>query len=245
MTLDLRFALGMPGLLLALTDCGGRGKASEPAPDGAVERDGALSSEAGAEAGADAGADGADADAEASAPVGPCSGTGTGAPPGVPPSHRTASDMCPPGLYGPSFPDAGPCSTDAECLKATHLAHVFCVHGACTQNQCYSDSDCAPGTACECGAQFAPGTYGANGCLPAQCRLDADCGPGRYCVASTSGYCAYLAGLYCTSPEDTCVDPQTDCPCPSDAGPPSTTHSVCEYLPTVGHFVCATATCNG
>jgi hypothetical protein len=73
-------------------------------------------------------------------------------------------------------------------------------------------------------------------CVPAACHTDADCGAGNYCVASR-GYCGGVVGYYCTSNRDTCVDPTKDC---AACGGNS-----CVYTPVVGHFACATNTCNG
>jgi hypothetical protein len=160
-----------------------------------------------------------------------CEGTGTG---GVPSEHRASAMACPRTTTPPPQSvdgGSGACSSDAECPAGEH-----CAEHQCGWDGCLVDSDCDAGNVCVCNGSTGGGLRSpGNVCVPATCTVDADCGSGRYCAPSR-GYCGTVEGFYCTSPKDTCVNPQTDCACGGNA---------CEYSPVVGHFVCAQTVCNG
>jgi hypothetical protein len=66
---------------------------------------------------------------------------------------------------------------------------------------------------------------------------DADCG-GRYCSPSM-GACGQqgLAGYYCHTPEDQCID-DVDCQSDGDA------ESYCAYIAIFARWMCAPAICD-
>lgn len=168
--------------------------------------------------------------------IGLCEGTPHGS---VPVEHRSTAMTCP---RSPDYdPDATPavtCTTDADCAADGSPAYDDkCVQGVCGADECLVDSDCPASQVCVCAADgFGGDGPRLNVCVPASCKVDSDCGAGRYCAPSRS-YCGSVDGYECTSPADTCVDPQTDC---STCG-----GNTCDYAPQVGHFVCATSVCNG
>jgi hypothetical protein len=93
------------------------------------------------------------------------------------------------------------------------------------------DTDCASGQVCAChGSAYMFGL--GNTCSPGNCRVDADCGAGGFCSPSYDpSACGSLAGYYCHTPADQCID---DSDCPGQAG-----LSVCVYSSTAGHWECA------
>jgi hypothetical protein len=100
---------------------------------------------------------------------------------------------------------------------------VFC---RCTYDACMHDTDCPTGQACAChGADFHPDS---NECIAGNCRVDADCGANGFC-SPTIGGCGGLAGYYCHTAGDLCVD-DTDC----------TTGSLqaCEYVSASARWEC-------
>ena len=170
--------------------------------------------------------------------AGACEGTPHGS---VPAEHRPTPVMCPRsaayGLQG----DAGPsvtCATDADCVGDAAMGlGAICLQGICGWDACLTDADCSPAQVCVCASQ----AYGGNGfhgneCVAATCKVDGDCGAGRYCAPSRT-YCGSIQGYNCTSPADSCVNPQTDCA--------SCGGNTCDYAPQVGHFVCGSSVCNG
>jgi hypothetical protein len=214
-------------LALLLAGCGGS-VASDATKDGGAGQDSALSGLPGDDASPGVG-DGGVLPAEA----GLCEGTPHG---GVPSTHRATATTCP-RSSDVAVDAAVTCTTNADCVFDGSLPYEDnCVHGVCGGDQCLVDSDCPGAQVCVCGgAGFHGDGPQLNVCVPAACKVDGDCGTGRYCVPSVS-YCGSTQGFNCTSPTDTCVDPHTDCSCGGDT---------CDYAPQVGHFVCATAVCNG
>jgi hypothetical protein len=79
--------------------------------------------------------------------------------------------------------------------------------------QCSDDSACPSGQACACnGSAYTYGT--ANTCVAGDCRVDSDCGSGGYCSPSfDTSSCSGVAGYYCHTPEDQCVN-DADCGSP-------------------------------
>jgi hypothetical protein len=136
----------------------------------------------------------------------------------------------------------GACTDSSQCLGdggPPFYGSASCVRGECTEDECYTDSDCGAGSVCVCSENVGGGNAEHfNTCLQAQCRADSDCGPGNYCLPSV-GYCGGVLGFYCTTDEDTCVDPATDCPCLQ--GLPTS----CQYAPQVGRWVCGESICQG
>jgi hypothetical protein len=173
--------------------------------------------------------------------AGSCEGTaGQNGPPGLPTEHRPTAAACPrtPLMLAP---DAGSlsCNSDQDCQGDAGTAELHCAEHLCGYDTCLTDSDCSQisvGTLCVCNANAGDGTRSpGNVCVPAACHVDADCGQGNECTPSR-GRCGDVSGFYCTSSQDTCVDPTRDCACGGNS---------CVYAPTVGHFLCATNTCNG
>jgi len=216
--------------------CGGR--AIQVSPDGG---DGGAGSSSGSGS-SSGGSSGSGSSSGASS-----SGSSSGGTPRVPIYHRPSDAQClapaAPGTCGgsgnlstfqctsdPQCADAGPtgrCSSDAPAPFAG--CH-------CTYDACASDGDCPSGQLCAChGSAFLYGE--GNECMPGDCRVDSDCGPGGYCSPSQStGGCGGLAGYYCHTAGDQCVD-DSDCPMP-DAQPAV---PACMYSSAAGYWQCAAA----
>jgi hypothetical protein len=96
----------------------------------------------------------------------------------------------------------------------------------CSYDMCVQDADCPGGQTCAC--HGSPYNNFGNTCVPGNCHVDSDCGASGYCsdTAPAGGYCGNVAGYYCHTPNDLCVD-DSDC-YGNDAG---TTAGVpfCEY----------------
>jgi hypothetical protein len=92
------------------------------------------------------------------------------------------------------------------------------------------DADCGSGQLCAChGSAYSHGE--GNTCSPGNCRVDADCGAAGYCSpAYATSSCGSLAGYYCHTPADECIDDK-DCAASNGLG-------VCTYSSTVGHWQC-------
>jgi hypothetical protein len=79
----------------------------------------------------------------------------------------------------------------------------------CTYDTCQHDTDCPSSETCACHGSTYSG--GGNACVTGNCRVDSNCGVGGYCSPSyaTMG-CGGLAGYYCHTPNDLCVN-DSDC----------------------------------
>jgi len=94
------------------------------------------------------------------------------------------------------------------------------------------DTDCPAGNTCACHGSAYTGGAG-NTCVPGNCRVDADCGTDGYCSPAYNTHsCGGVAGYYCHTPKDTCLD-DSDCTS-SQSGP-----QVCTYSTAAGHWACA------
>jgi len=147
--------------------------------------------------------------------------------------QRRAVVQCPlPPTSNPSNcpPSNGDCASDAECTQGTsaifpkgYCADAHDLRGYCgCYYGCRQDSDCAPGSICECGVVVGQ-------CVPANCKTNTDCGEGFACVATfegTAGACNPVTNPFfppltryvCQTAADQC---QSDGDCSHvDAGPP-------------------------
>jgi hypothetical protein len=144
-----------------------------------------------------------------------------------------------------------PCTTDMDCAGigfGQPGPPVTCVDSpagkVCGADQCATDADCAPGSACVCLADVVirpPGNGSgglrpySNQCLPADCRVDSDCGDHGACSPTKNLYCSVtIIGYQCHTCEDSCVD-DADC----EQG------SYCVFAPEVGKWACTAGTCAG
>jgi len=158
------------------------------------------------------------------------------------PVHRPKAVACSasPGGTAPAKLDGGQvsCSNDADCSDAG-ARFSWCTASICYVDgldNCLSDTDCPAGQACACTTRYG----GFNYCTPSNCRTDSDCGPGGLCSPSYNAGCSSaLGGYFCRTAADTC---ETDSDCKGDGGPlPSFYSQQCGYEPSVGHWVCRTA----
>jgi hypothetical protein len=87
--------------------------------------------------------------------------------------------------------------------------------------------DCS-GATCAChGSAY---LSGGNTCVQGNCRVDSDCGSGGYCSPSFNTMsCGGLAGYYCHTPLDKCID---DSDCSSNG------LTVCAYSATASQWQC-------
>jgi hypothetical protein len=147
----------------------------------------------------------------------------------VGPLHRGQKMACP-DLRVPA--PAGSCTQSgaAYCMSSADCSSVMrgvCVSqgsGFCScAGACLSDSDCATGKICQCGA--------SNGvCVSAKCTSDGDCGGGRLCatVLSADGTSSFFA---CQTPQDQCLA-DSDCPpCARNCVWDSSQRRICSVLP--------------
>jgi hypothetical protein len=121
----------------------------------------------------------------------------------------------PPGdCQGPA--GGGPnCSKDTDCTEGGVDGRCIENNGGalicyCTYDTCGSDASCGTGSTCAChGSAY---NNGGNTCVPGNCRVDADCGAGGYCSPSesTSGCGGVVAGYYCHTAGDLCIN-DSDC----------------------------------
>jgi hypothetical protein len=193
----------------ALIACGG----TTVGPSNAGSRDGSTGSSGSSSGGSSSGSGG---------------GSSSGSATRVPLHHRTGDQQCSQpaaagNCSGGQPPDS--CSSDAECTDAGLQAR--CINDGplpgchCTYDQCVHDTDCGGGKACACHGS----TYvydNGNSCVPGDCRVDSDCGTQSYCSPSDNPMsCGALAGYFCHTPNDQCVD-DSDCgsnaACAYDAG---------------------------
>jgi hypothetical protein len=138
-------------------------------------------------------------------------------------NHRPDDSQClQPASAGSCKLDGGPpstCRIDMDCADAGSNGRCnqfgvnvyefpdqcHCVHDACNV-----DTDCPTGQTCAChGSPYMNGW--GNTCMPGNCRVDSDCGPGGYCSPTMrGGYPCMIAGFYCHTPKDQCID-DSDC----------------------------------
>jgi hypothetical protein len=123
--------------------------------------------------------------------------------------HRS-SHVCP--ATGAGQPLACTTSSDCELDDAGLLYQGGCREGVCHLDQCLTDDDCSPGTACSCLGDYGGNGWYKNWCLTADCRADGDCGDGGVCSPSFAhGPCSEVTqGFFCHTPRDTCT---TDADC--------------------------------
>ena len=147
----------------------------------------------------------------------------------VGPVHRPQKMACP-DLRMPA--PAGSCTQSgaAYCMSSANCTSVM--HGVCVGQgsgfckcvgACLSDSDCATGQICQCGA-----TSGV--CVSAKCTSDSDCGAGLLCatVPSADGSSSFFA---CQTPQDQCLT-NSDCPaCANTCVSDSSGQRICSTLP--------------
>ncbi len=216
-----------------------------PAVD-AAGRDGGRADGGRADAGSpfDAGADaGTPTDAGTTVDAGAPADAGTAADAGTPPIdaggrvpmyHRPDDSQCsapaPAGNCSFGGGGSGMCSSDSDCTGGVDGRCNMNLGGAvfcrCTYDTCVHDTDCPTGQTCAChGAAF---HTDGNTCIAGNCRVDSDCGAGGYCSPTTGG-CGGLAGYYCHTASDDCIDD-------SDCG--STATHVCQYSTTDGRWEC-------
>jgi hypothetical protein len=144
------------------------------------------------------------------------SGSGGSTGNSMPLQHRVSDAQCsaaraPATSTGPG-PLPGGCTIDSDCTNGTNgRCAVFgggpAADCQCSYDTCEHDTDCPSNQTCAC--HGAPYTDGAgNTCVQGNCRVDADCGLTAQCGDS-------LAGYYCHTARDLCVD---DGDCPRAAG---------------------------
>jgi hypothetical protein len=176
----------------------------------------------------------------------------------VPINHRAAPACCTSqrgpgpatqpysqGTASPLAPDAGGCTSDADCKSGVN-GRCFPFEGevgsgGCSYDECFTDSECGAGATCAC--RTSPTDNGANVCQPkGNCVTDADCGPGGYCSPSLSD-CHAQPTYDCHTASDTCVN-DIDCAgMPADAGSCETIKS-CVFGGVAGpHWACSATTC--
>jgi hypothetical protein len=137
----------------------------------------------------------------------------------VPQAHRASDAQCvgvaPAGAtYCPSLASAfaSDCQTDSQCTSGVSgrcesngggPAGCHCSYDTCTHDNVCKGGPCA----CHGSAHLS----GGNVCAPGNCQVDSDCGAGGFCSPSLSPTSCYsLAGYYCHTRGDQCVD-DTDC----------------------------------
>jgi hypothetical protein len=139
------------------------------------------------------------------------------------------------------------CTADADCQEGVNgRCRRFRFGWGCTYDRCGASADCD--NVCLCGGRGASGgseLFNADGnvCVGGNCRSDADCGPDGYCSPSFAGCGPYngIAGFYCRTPDDTCVD-DSDCTGEDDAFP---TAGYCAFSPGANHWRCEYDVCVG
>ena len=186
------------------------------APDSSPNRDAAGNGSAESSSNGDAAHDGS--------PVSTSNDSGVGR---VPLNHRPSDAQCsdarPPGSCTASaLITPGGCLLDSDCAAGVNGRCLNPGGGPaadcyCSYQECMHDTDCPAGKTCAC--LDAPYAGGSFTCVPGNCRVDADCGAGGYCSpSSTTGICGdSLAGYYCHTARDLCVD---DSDCPATPGSP-------------------------
>jgi hypothetical protein len=149
--------------------------------------------------------------------------------PRVPTNHRPNDAQCAttpgPGSCNAASGAPGNCGSDSTCTAGTNGRCDFSGGGVlscqCSYDGCQHDTDCPTNQLCAC--HGSPLLTGGNTCEPGNCRVDSDCGANGYCSPSAgTGNCGGLAGYYCHTAQDTCVN-DTDC------NSNTTGDSICEY----------------
>lgn len=244
MTFAPRLALAVASALLALAPgCGASTTSSTDTGTSGIDAgsDGGITTtDTGVDAGAAPDTGGGDTDAGSDGGITGDTGTDggtpidTGADAGrrVPMYHRTSDAQCTttPPAGNCSFGPGLACSTDSDCTAGTNGRCNMNLGGAafcrCTYDTCAHDTDCATGSTCAChGAEF---HADGNECIPGNCRTDADCGADGFC-SPTIGGCGGLAGYYCHTPSDLCLD-DGDCT--------GSTPQACEFVTTSSRWEC-------
>ncbi|MEX0650132.1 MAG: hypothetical protein WD200_03960 [Candidatus Andersenbacteria bacterium] len=134
------------------------------------------------------------------------------------------SNVCIPGTPnacpGTQIPDEGSCIPNTSCPASGVCppvqAEPFCPPGAAACPQCYSDSHCSAGEACNTATNLCEELVGA-------CSTSADCGAGqvcdsRQCVAACSENADCTGGEICNTSTGICTLPcngDASCSCPS------------------------------
>jgi hypothetical protein len=159
--------------------------------------------------------------------------------PRVPAVHRPAPVACSHQRgAGNANPDLtfGACKTDVDCATGTNGRCNHSTFGAqvnnCSYDTCFADTDCGPNTVCTC-REDASST---NRCAAVgNCKVDADCGNGNYCSPSVPFDKINLgvAGFYCHTGADTCVD---DADCRQENAPAA----ACAFEPATSRWACST-----
>ncbi len=157
----------------------------------------------------------------------------------IPVNHRTGDSPCSmpsPAGQCSAGSGGGQCTTDSACTQGMNGRCVpsgpipGCI---CTYDICQHDTDCGAGSACACHGTAELGTWG-NSCVRGNCRVDADCGPAGYCSPSPAASCVpTVAGYYCHTPSDPCVN---DADCPMDSANPGS--PACAYSTSSGTWQC-------
>ena len=154
---------------------------------------------------------------------------------GTPAGRPVPAQCAPSSVTAPPDGGAITCTTDADC--AADGLYRWCRAGACSPDQCTSDTDCATGQACACANEQVGNAEHTNTCVTTQCRSDSDCAAGQVCSPTVGDLCSGGGPFFaCHSAADTC---RVDADCCTSA--PS-----CRYQPTVGHWACVgVCTVNG
>ena len=169
----------------------------------------------------------------------------------VPLRHRASAMTCPstrpaatcdPGGGGPPVE----CRVDGDCATGVNGRCVGNPRNGCqcSYDRCTTDGECTTGGPCECRIGSLGGG-GANVCIAGNCRVDADCGAGGYC-SPTLGFCGDfggLAGYYCHTPQDACID-DADCQTVLDGGFLGQ-RPYCMFTREVGRWTCSNSGCAG
>jgi hypothetical protein len=217
----------------AVCACGGLSEGSDGGASGGSSGGSSSSSGASSSSGGSSGAGSSSGAATSNADAGR-----------VPLNHRPSDAQCsmpaPPGDCASPGPPPGGCTSDSSCSNAGPNGRCINQGGGpaadcfCTSDACVQDTDCPSGQTCAChGSPYTDGR--GNACVQGNCRVDADCGAGAYCSPSPrTAICGdSLAGYYCHTAEDQCID-DTDCPSsPNVAGIPG-----CVYSTTDSRWEC-------
>jgi hypothetical protein len=127
----------------------------------------------------------------------------------------------------------GDCATDADCTAGMNgrclVTTVAARFNYCSYDACFADSDCSASEVCRC--REAPND--ANVCTLGNCAVDSDCGAGGYCSPSAAfdRINFGVAGYFCHTPGDECVDDED---CRVDGG-----NAECAWSADAGHWACS------